>query len=411
MRPAHLALLTSFLGACAPGVVTPRGSQASDPSTESILDDGSEASPDDDEAADDGSVEDSDDTDGGDTFSEEEGQEDEPEVILPFVGAISPADGTTAGGQLVVLSGAELDRVEQVTFCGVEATIESVTPELLTVVTPEGTAGLCDIDLHTADASATAAEAFTYWEDALGLTVAAASWTTAIFANEAHWSSRPEDEARAHLAVFEAQDMQLTDLYTPRINSCMRTDGESREDGWSDFGGLDVGDAGLLLDADATSLGFVTELSAYHDTFEPTATAEVGTTVGLTAQGTELSPAFEVHTGVAVPDQFTVTSPDFHGPSAPIATAADFRIEWTGAAADYVGIDIWNLSNTQRIRCYVADDGDFQVPPSLLSDFGNTWTQVLVTRYHTGTETLVHNRGTVQVQAGQGLIGAVLLSN
>jgi len=409
MRPAHLALLTSFLGACAPGVVTPRGSQVLDPSTESTLDDGSEAAPDDAEDGD--SDASTDDTDDGTTLSDEEGPDDDSEVLLPFVGVISPADGTTAGGQLVELSGAELDLVEQVTFCGVEATIESVTPELLTVVTPEGTAGLCEIALHTADASAIAAEEFTYWEDAQGLTVAAASWTTAIFANEAHWSSRPDDEARAHLAVFDAQDMLLTDLYTPRINSCMRTDGESREDGWSDFGGVDVGDAGLLLDAEPTTLGFVSELSAYHDTFEPTATAEVGTTVGLTAAGTELSPAFALHTGVTVPDQFEVTTPDFHGPSAPIATARDFRIEWTGSAADYVGIDLWNLSNTQRIRCYVADDGSFQVPPSLLSDFGNTWTQVLVTRYRTGTETLVHNRGRVQVQAGQGLIGAVLLSN
>ncbi len=402
MRAVMFGLVAGVLGACAPGVVEQKTSSPT-------VDFGSQL---DVEGESDEDTTDSPAADAGDSASTEEDDESEAvvEYKAPVLDSISPRDGTTAGGQMVVLRGEFLDTIETVSICGQPAIVESVDAEHVTAWTPEGTAGTCDVQVSTAGGEGALMESFTYWPDAEGLTVAAVSWTSAIYANPNHWAEPPTNELRAHLAVVPAQELELTELYTRDMDTCIRTDGETREDGWADWGGQQVGEAVVHLDDEELPLTFEPNIDAYTETIELAGSTSIATPVGAAFSESELSPALDLVSGAVTPQSFEVVTPDLHASAVPTADADAFDVAWTGGSADFVGIDLWDLQSDRRIRCLAYDDGRFTVPASLLRDFGSTWTQLLVTRYETDAVPTTHNRGLVQVQAGYGVIGPVYLS-
>lgn len=84
-------------------------------------------------------------------------------LAAPIAGAVSPAAGSTLGGTVVTLSGANFyDGPTQVVFDGLLGTISSVTPNSLTVTTPPHAAGPAAVTVITAGASTTLAGAFTF---------------------------------------------------------------------------------------------------------------------------------------------------------------------------------------------------------------------------------------------------------
>ncbi|WP_438452878.1 Ig-like domain repeat protein [Streptomyces asiaticus] len=84
-------------------------------------------------------------------------------AAVPVVTDVSPATGSTAGGEPVVLTGTGLSHVTAVTFGGVPVTsFGSISDTLLVVVTPPNVPGPADITVTTAGGSVTVADGFTY---------------------------------------------------------------------------------------------------------------------------------------------------------------------------------------------------------------------------------------------------------
>jgi hypothetical protein len=72
-------------------------------------------------------------------------------IAPPAITKVSPAQGPTKGGSQVTITGSSFIRVTKVTFGGVKATIDkSLSPTVLLVTAPAGTAGQVDIRVSTA---------------------------------------------------------------------------------------------------------------------------------------------------------------------------------------------------------------------------------------------------------------------
>ena len=86
------------------------------------------------------------------------------QLPAPTISSVSPAQGTTNGGDTVTLAGANLDAVTSVTFGGTAGTAITVNGAgtLLTVNTPAHPAGAVDVTVTTPGGTATAATQFTY---------------------------------------------------------------------------------------------------------------------------------------------------------------------------------------------------------------------------------------------------------
>ena len=84
------------------------------------------------------------------------------DVSTPTLTNIAPIQGSTAGGTLVILSGANLISVTSVLFGNTPASIQSKTNTSITVLTPAHAAGLTSITLSTPNTTITQQNAFTF---------------------------------------------------------------------------------------------------------------------------------------------------------------------------------------------------------------------------------------------------------
>lgn len=80
----------------------------------------------------------------------------------PTVSSVSPASGPAAGGQSVVISGANLSGATSVTIGGVSAAITANTTSSVTVTTPAGAVGAASVTVTTTGGATTAPGAYTF---------------------------------------------------------------------------------------------------------------------------------------------------------------------------------------------------------------------------------------------------------
>ena len=83
-------------------------------------------------------------------------------LALPTLATVAPAQGPSAGGQSVVLTGERLGAVEQVLMGGVGAGIVSREATRLEVVSPARVAGLVDVVLVQGESQVVKTDAYTY---------------------------------------------------------------------------------------------------------------------------------------------------------------------------------------------------------------------------------------------------------
>jgi hypothetical protein len=343
----------------------------------------------------------------GDTGTEDVDTGDVPLELI--IDTISPAAGTTAGGQSVELSGGPFDETAEVSLCGTVADVLAFTESSLVFETPPNLEGACDLRVNTDDGEGQRSDAFTYWADAWGSVIALASWTRTDLANPDHWSAGSDSTLRVDAAVVSARDVTLEELYTPGWDSCQRTDGDSRQAQWSALGSVNAGPS-VISGSAATPVEVPWDASlGFYEEFLEAEVYEPGQRLVLTYGESAMYPAFEAVPTYRAPTSFRVTQPAVHGASVPWAYADNLDIRWTGGAADYVGIDIWSLSTSQRVRCVVEDDGLFEVPAWLLSDFPQDWVELVVSRYETEDVTMEFNDGLVRSQVGFAITGVVYI--
>ena len=85
------------------------------------------------------------------------------EEPLPTIASISPASGTTAGGQTVTITGTNLSDVISVTFGGTDATnLNVVSSTQITCITPAGTAGLVIVTVTDSNSGTSDSLDYTY---------------------------------------------------------------------------------------------------------------------------------------------------------------------------------------------------------------------------------------------------------
>ena len=83
--------------------------------------------------------------------------------VDPVITYVSPATGTTAGGNVVVISGTGfMPASTQVSIAGVQATVTGTTPIKITCTTPPGSAGAAAVAVTVAGRSATLNRGYTY---------------------------------------------------------------------------------------------------------------------------------------------------------------------------------------------------------------------------------------------------------
>ncbi|HEY6888529.1 MAG TPA: IPT/TIG domain-containing protein, partial [Solirubrobacter sp.] len=85
-----------------------------------------------------------------------------PAASPPTLASLSPSSGLDSGGTPVTLTGTNFDATVTVTFGGAPATVISVTPTTLGVVTPVHADGAVDVAVTNAAGQATLAGAYTY---------------------------------------------------------------------------------------------------------------------------------------------------------------------------------------------------------------------------------------------------------
>lgn len=351
-----------------------------------------------------GEVEDGDEGAGVDDAEEDGGVEDAPQVLE--VAAVLPDAGSTAGGETVRITGGPFDDSAAVFLCGEPASVLSVAADRIEFEAPALDRGVCDVEVETDAGAGVLASGWTVWPDATGETVAMASWAVQETANPDHWAVAPDDITRVDVALTSDPRADLVDIYADGLDRCVRTDGDSRLDAWADVAGVAAGDAVDVQTDTRWSIGWQADLGFYQEMLPATAYA-AGQAPAWHFDGSADGPAFDLDGAPAAPAAFRVTTPDVHGVAPPVQRASAFDVRWSGAGQDYVGIDLWDLATDRRLRCAVQDDGVFRIPASLLSDFGATWVELVVTRYAVADGVAPVTGGTVQAQVGYGLSGAV----
>jgi hypothetical protein len=83
-------------------------------------------------------------------------------VSAPGIGSISPTNGSTAGGQIVIITGTNVANAKKVTFDGLSAAITANTSGTITVITPPHAAGAVNVVVTTAGGSSTSTGGYTY---------------------------------------------------------------------------------------------------------------------------------------------------------------------------------------------------------------------------------------------------------
>ncbi|MFZ5481820.1 MAG: IPT/TIG domain-containing protein [Myxococcota bacterium] len=294
------------------------------------------------------------------------------------ISEVSPAYGTTAGNDVVTITGGPFDgsaRDISVRFGGNSATVTSVASDTLVVTTPAASAeGSVDVAISTPTATGSIPSGFTYFADGTGLAgvVGELNWYDVV---GGYWQSGTQDWGDGWMTIVDPVDFEFWHLYSDSLDSCQRNYSYAEEVWIWDLGvpGADLKSANgntITLVWDATS-GLFSDDDIANTLYTQNSAYDLDEIEG------DGVPAFDIPDVVYGAGSFSVNQPQVAGSTAPRVQRTNLQFSWSGAtASDAVLIILQLMDSTgnavaETVTCAVRDDGSFTVPSSSFQSWAN----------------------------------------
>ena len=328
----------------------------------------------------------------------------------PEISSIAPDYGTTAGGDLVTITGAEFDASAEVLFNGSAGNLITVSDTEMTVRTPAAAEGLANITVTTDAGSRTLNSAFTYWQDGTGLfgITGIAYWFDYV---GNYWSDpQPVDYGYADFAFLVPETYPSGyEVYTPSLNTCRSNYTTTTVDLYAYTPGVSSAD---VTAPSGSAISLPTDSDGYLFTADLNASQFQTGNYGLKEMVSASWPSFTLSNLYRTPSAFSITAPNLNSIST--VNRNSLQIRWTPAGtADYVSIliDNVNASNTvvETITCAVSDTGSFTVPSSVWTQWTSNHTlYFMIGSWKQSTGTIPFNNSNMDTYGAYLVYGAAV---
>ncbi|HCH66794.1 MAG TPA: hypothetical protein DFR83_28585 [Deltaproteobacteria bacterium] len=322
------------------------------------------------------------------------GDDGSGDLLEIAIDTITPAYGTTAGGDTVTLTGGPFDTTAVVQLAGATAIVASASATELVVTTPATTeAGLAAVSVETTTGRGDRADAFRYWEDARGRYGLVGVVERAHHTGTYWDGGTPDDLHRATVYFTEPHQHRWYERFTPTLETC-RSETATSE---ASFVFFDPGVAAITLQPSAGA-----SLELVYDGMGFTAEAPevtAGSRYDLLGLGGIL-PSDDVAAVLDMPEAApSVSNPPISSTDNPFVSQFH-TFQWTPTGADWVLIAM-TIENSaaddgfETVFCAVNDDGEFDFDGSSFTGWsGNKQAIITVSAVYDQHEaTLPWNQG------------------
>ncbi len=294
--------------------------------------------------------------------------------------SISPADGSTAGGTEVTISGSGFNADTRVWFGSTEADIRDQESDKLVVDAPAHARGEVDVSVGEGSTADTEADAFTFWTDASGQVEAVVLWSyLEDYLGDGQVYGLAYPTVRGDFAFYE--------LWGANLDTC---------DGVSPIETTTWGDDVYVLDEDGGTYTLALEGSGYSYSDSSGAAYGGVESFGFGGPFSSAGPAFELAPFFDTPNAFDVTRPDLSAGDDSFYSGFNLDVAWSGAGGDFMLVWMVGLDSNEYLYCIAEDDGSFAVDSSYVSRFEyGEYVQLSVARFRTSEATLPHDNGRV----------------
>jgi hypothetical protein len=299
----------------------------------------------------------------------------------PRITAISPEDGSTAGGSVVTIAGSGFTASTRVWFGADEADVTHVSGTALTVESPAHARGPVDVSVGVSDGTDSLDSAFTYWTDASGDTELVVLWG---------YLASYDGSGYAYGLAYptEPAPFSFYELWGTGLDVC-DDDGDVTTATW--------GDQLVVTDEDGGRYTLAEDGGSYTYAGTTSGTEySAGTSYGISGPTSSSTPAFALDPFFVAPAAFTVTSPAIAHDYDFYFSGTDLDVAWSGSAGDFVLVWMLGQDSGSSLYCVARDDGDFTVDSRYMSRFDlYEFVQLSVARFRVSESVLPHDNGVV----------------
>ena len=301
------------------------------------------------------------------------------------INSLSPAWGTTAGGDEITLTGGEFNSSTEITFDGEPADVRSRSSDEIVVETPSydgvpDAIGKAEVEVaaNNDDGSdGVADDPFTYYLDGTGKAgaIGAIEW---YHYNGGYWTGGGDFGAANITFITPPVDMHYWDFYAGATDDCA-DDTYDVTDTIGDVYVLDMGVSSIALTygSQRVNLYWDDTYGAYINSSDLTSSQVPTEQLYDLAEvdGTFAPEPFTV-TGFAKSGAaFTVSSPSINGSTIQNVMQNSLQFRWSGGSGRRILISMVVLDQStgttrDSLNCVVNDDGEFTVPSG---EWGGTW--------------------------------------
>jgi hypothetical protein len=300
----------------------------------------------------------------------------DPEPLA--VSGVVPPWGSNAGGSIVEVQGGPFDSTARVFFQGANFTVEgdvlSASANALQVKVPAtNDEGFTDVEVRTQTHEGRGTHVFTYWKDGAGK-------YSLIGAHEfievagGYWDSVYPDQGWAYAFFAEPTSNDWKRMYmADRLDNCM-----SNYDVDAKFASIELlkpGVPALTLSGTGAPLSLLQDATA--DWFYASQTLDENrpeASFDLEAIDSNALPSFPLLDALRTGGDFVLTSPAIYGYDAPLIKRYNFLLSWDATTPGAYAVAQIIRANrngdvVDDVTCAMADDGSFQVPGSVWTDW------------------------------------------
>jgi hypothetical protein len=254
------------------------------------------------------------------------------------------------------------------------ASVVSSTASTITVTSPKtAESGYVDVTVTTSGGTDKLTTGFYLFPDAKGKAGLLGSVDWNVYQGS-YWGGGTTPFGSAWVSLVDPVDAHYWQFFSSTADSCASNFTTAISFSVYDLGvstvNMKVGSRTVPLSWDSVGLQWGADLV--------TADFKESSTYSLETVSSASYPEFTLASLATTPSAIVLTSPKINSASPPNVSRSNLRFQWSGAAsADYVLLDLilsrdGNLdtaSIVNEVTCWVNNDGDFTVPPSMFSSW------------------------------------------